>query len=90
MVNALHNGKPEQSQGGDPRMWTYQPGADMMTNTSEESGISVNPPQSPSERDDIEEESAENLQTSQQNEDGEYGETIDEERNSLQEASERF
>ena len=44
-------------------MRTYQPGEEMMTNTSDESGISVNRPESPSDCDDIEEQSAEHLET---------------------------
>ena len=69
---------------------TYQPGADMITNTSDESGISVNRPESVSENDDIEEQSAEYKETAlsarrtrndqREEDEREYGEESDEER----------
>ena len=95
VVNTLHNGKPDQPQGGDPRLWTYQPGAELMTNTSDESGISVNQPQSATDREDIEEQSAENHEThmsGREHQEGEYSGSNEDERNqaSSQEAVQRF
>ena len=44
IVNSLHTGKTDQNQLNDRKMWTHQPGTELMSNTSDESGISVNQP----------------------------------------------